>query len=110
RRRSRRNRPVLVMSPEPKVLSEIRRVLRPGGQFLFLEHVLSEDAGARRWQGRINPVQKVLGVGCNLNRDSAAMVRAAGFSLPPVAQEIEPAFGAVARLTPLIAGVAVRSE
>ncbi len=96
------------VSDVPKVLSEIRRVLRPGGQFLFLEHVLSEDAGMRRWQGRLNPVQKVVGVGCNLDRDSAAMVRAAGFSLPPVAQEIEPAFGAFARLTPLIAGAAVR--
>ena len=91
----------------PQVLAEIRRVLKPGGQFLFLEHVLSDDAGVRRWQGRLNPVQKIVGVGCNLNRDSAAMVRAAGFWLPPVSQEIEPAFGAVARLTPLIAGVAV---
>lgn len=95
------------VSDVPQVLAEIRRVLKPGGQFLFLEHVLSEDAGIRRWQQRLNPVQKVVGVGCNLNRDSAAMVRAAGFALPPVVQEIEPAFGAVARLTPLIAGAAV---
>ena len=95
------------VSDVPQVLAEIRRVLKPGGQFLFLEHVLSEDAGIRRWQQRLNPVQKVMGVGCNLNRDSAAMVRAAGFALPPVVQEIEPAFGAVARLTPLIAGAAV---
>jgi SAM-dependent methyltransferase len=94
----------------PQVLAEIRRVLKPGGQFLFLEHVLSEDAGVRRWQGRLNPVQKVVGVGCNLNRDSAAMVRAAGFALPPVRQELEPAFGAMARLTPLIAGAAVSLE
>ncbi len=92
-----------------QVLAEIRRVLRSGGQFLFLEHVLSEDAGARRWQGRLNPVQKVVGVGCNLNRDSAALVRAAGFTLPPVEQELEPAFGAMAKLTPLIAGAAVRA-
>jgi len=91
----------------PQVLAEIRRVLKPGGQFLFLEHVLSQDAGVRRWQERLNPVQKVVGVGCNLNRDSAAMVRSAGFSLPPMMQEIEPAFGAVARLAPLIAGAAV---
>ena len=95
------------VSDVPQVLAEIRRVLKPGGQFLFLEHVLSEDAGIRRWQQRLNPVQKVMGVGCNLNRDSAAMVRAAGFALPPVVQEIAPAFGAVARLTPLIAGAAV---
>ena len=92
----------------PQVLAEIRRVLRPGGQFLFLEHVLSEDAGVRRWQRRLNPVQKVVGVGCNLDRDGAALVRAAGFTLPPVVQELEPAFGALAKLTPLIAGAALR--
>ena len=92
----------------PKVLAEIRRVLKPGGRFLFLEHVLSDDAGRRRWQRRLTPLQKVVGVGCNLDRDSAAMVRAAGFDLPPVSQQLEPAFGAMAPLVPLIAGSAGR--
>lgn len=90
----------------PQVLAEIRRVLRPGGQFLFLEHVLSDDPGRQRWQRRLTPLQRVVGVGCHLDRDSAAMVRAAGFDLPAVAQEQEPAFGAMAPLVPLIAGVA----
>ena len=94
------------VSDVQQVLAEIRRVLRPGGQFLFLEHVVSEDAGRRKWQERLTPIQKVVGVGCHLNRDSAAMVRAAGFALPPVVQEVEPAFGAMAPLVPLISGVA----
>jgi len=92
----------------PQVLAEIRRVLRSGGSFLFLEHVLSDDADRRRWQVRLTPLQKIVGVGCHLDRDTAAMVRAAGFALPPVVQEQERAFGALAPLTPLIAGQALR--
>lgn len=92
----------------PQVLAEIRRVLRPGGRFLFLEHVLSENPGRQRWQHRLTPLQRVIGVGCNLDRDTPALVRTAGFELPPVAQEIEPAFGAVAPLVPLVAGAAGR--
>ncbi len=90
----------------PKVLAEIRRVLRADGQFLFLEHVLSTDKARRNWQHRLTPIQKVVGVGCHLNRDSTAMIRAAGFVLPEIVQEIEPAFGAIAPLVPLVAGVA----
>jgi SAM-dependent methyltransferase len=96
------------VSDVPKVLAEIRRVLKPGGQFLFLEHVLSEDEKRRRWQVRLTPLQKVVGVGCHLDRDSAAMVRAAGFDLPPVVQQTEPAFGAMAPLVPLISAAATR--
>jgi SAM-dependent methyltransferase len=92
----------------PAVLAEIRRVLKPGGSFLFLEHVLSDDAGRRRWQQRLTPLQKVVGVGCHLDRDTATAVRAAGFTLAPVAQEQEPAFGALAPLVPLVAGSAAR--
>jgi SAM-dependent methyltransferase len=92
----------------PQVLAEIRRVLRSGGRFLFLEHVLSDDADRRRWQVRLTPLQKIVGVGCHLDRDTAAMVRAAGLALPPVVQEQERAFGALAPLTPLIAGQALR--
>jgi SAM-dependent methyltransferase len=92
----------------PQVLAEIRRVLRSGGRFLFLEHVLSDDADRRRWQVRLTPLQKIVGVGCHLDRDTVAMVRAAGLALPPVVQEQERAFGALAPLTPLIAGQALR--
>ncbi len=72
----------LVFCTIPDTLSSAReafRVLRPGGQFLFFEHVAHPDAGVRRWQDRLNPVWKKLACGCHLNRDTAATFRDAGF-------------------------------
>lgn len=58
---------------------EALRVLKPGGQFLFFEHVAHPSAGVRRWQDRLNPAWKKLACGCHLNRDTAATFREAGF-------------------------------
>ncbi|CAN5606261.1 class I SAM-dependent methyltransferase [soil metagenome] len=93
------------VSDPPRVLAEIWRVLRPGGTFRFFEHVASEDPARRKWQDRLNPVQRVVGVGCNLNRDTTGLVRAAGFALEPVPQQIEPSFPFAAYL-PVVEGVA----
>lgn len=62
-----------------KALGEIRRVLRAGGKLFFLEHGLSEDPQVQRWQNRLNPLQKVIADGCNLNRDMARLIQGAGF-------------------------------
>jgi ubiquinone/menaquinone biosynthesis C-methylase UbiE len=62
-----------------KALGEIRRVLRAGGKLFFLEHGLSEDPQVQRWQNCLNPIQKVIADGCNLNRDMARLIREAGF-------------------------------
>jgi ubiquinone/menaquinone biosynthesis C-methylase UbiE len=62
-----------------RALTETCRVLRPKGRFLFLEHGLSPDAGVRRWQRRLNGVQKVLGHGCHLDRDIKRLVSGVPF-------------------------------
>ena len=66
--------------PDPELaLSELRRVLRPGGTIHFLEHGLSPDAPVARWQRRLEPVQRRLVDGCHLTRDSPTLVEQAGF-------------------------------
>ncbi len=66
--------------PDPELaLSELRRVLRPGGTIHFLEHGLSPDAPVARWQRRLEPVQRRLVNGCHLTRDSPTLVEQAGF-------------------------------
>ena len=62
-----------------KALTEMRRVLKPGGQLLFVEHGLSPDQGVRTWQDRLNPVWKKIAGGCNLNRPITDLIEAAGF-------------------------------
>jgi ubiquinone/menaquinone biosynthesis C-methylase UbiE len=62
-------------------LGEVRRVLKPGGRFLFLEHGLSPDSGVERWQRRLEPIQRRLGGGCHLTRDTVALVTQSGLQL-----------------------------
>jgi ubiquinone/menaquinone biosynthesis C-methylase UbiE len=60
---------------------EARRVLRPGGQFHFVEHGAAPDAGVRRWQDRLNGIQQRIAGGCNLNRDITGIVEAADMTV-----------------------------
>jgi SAM-dependent methyltransferase len=65
-------------------LSEVRRVLKPGGTLHFVEHGLAPDERVRRWQHRLEPVQKRVFGGCHLTRPVVDLLTAAGFTITDV--------------------------
>jgi ubiquinone/menaquinone biosynthesis C-methylase UbiE len=62
-------------------LRELRRVLKPEGTLHFVEHGLAPDAGVRRWQHRLEPLQKRLFGGCHLTRSIVELLRDGGFAI-----------------------------
>jgi ubiquinone/menaquinone biosynthesis C-methylase UbiE len=63
-----------------RALAEIARVLRPGGQLLFIEHVRSHSPRTARWQDRLETPWRHFAAGCRCNRDTVASIAAAGFT------------------------------
>ena len=71
--------------PDPTVaLAELHRVLKPGGTLHFVEHGLAPDERVRRWQRRLEPLQKRLYGGCHLTRPILDIVGAGGFTVTTV--------------------------
>ena len=67
-------------------LQEIKRVLKPGGYFVFLEHVAApEGTSIRRWQERLNPIWRI--VGDNINRETEKAIITAGFRMKEITRE-----------------------
>lgn len=62
-------------------LTEMRRVLRPQGKLLFVEHGLSPDRGVRWWQDRLTPIWGRISGGCHLNRPIRSIIEDAGFRI-----------------------------
>ena len=71
--------------PDPSAaLIEMRRVLKPGGRLLFVEHGQSPEPRITRWQRRLNPCWKRISGGCHLDRKMDDLIRAAGFQINTV--------------------------
>jgi ubiquinone/menaquinone biosynthesis C-methylase UbiE len=64
-----------------RALREVRRVLKPGGTFHFLEHGLSPDSAVEKWQHRLNGIEKTVAGGCHLDRPIDELIRDAGLEV-----------------------------
>jgi ubiquinone/menaquinone biosynthesis C-methylase UbiE len=90
-----------------RALQELRRVLRPDGSFLFLEHVRSDDPRTARLQDRVHPVWRFIANGCNCNRPTLSLIQAS-FSVEEVDRGEVPRAPRFVR--PLVSGRALSSK
>jgi ubiquinone/menaquinone biosynthesis C-methylase UbiE len=93
------------VADQGRALAEIRRVLKPGGSLLFLEHVRADDAKLAAWQDRLNGFNRFIAYGCNCNRPTVEAIRAAGFTITSLRQEAFPKAPPFVR--PMVVGAAV---
>lgn len=74
---------------QPRALRELRRVLRPGGQLLFIEHVRADDAPTARLQDRMNWLNRIV-VCCDCNRPTFDSIKTAGFTVTQLVDTVLP--------------------
>lgn len=95
-----------VRDPE-RAVSELRRVLKPDGRLLFLEHVRAEDPELARWQDRLRPLWVRCGHGCHCNRPTLDTLASGGFEIEEVTHDRLPKAPKIVR--PMIVGTATPS-
>lgn len=94
---------------EPRLaLAELLRVLKPGGEFHFLEHGLATDPKVVKWQHRLNPIQQRVAGGCHLDRVIVDLVRESGFEIVSAQTEALPGPAVLAPFGYLYHGVAAK--
>lgn len=88
-------------------LGEIKRVLKPGGGLVFMEHVAAPDGTSRRrWQNRINPIWKTFMGNCHLNRETEQAILGQGFRIVQIERESMRKAPPIVR--PTIRGIAIK--
>ncbi len=90
-----------------RALREVWRVLKPGGQFLFIEHVRSDEPRLAKWQDRLNGLNRIVAHGCSCNRSTVDAILQSGFTIRSLEKTVLPKAPPFVR--PLVIGTAIKA-
>ena len=100
---------VMCTIPNPgRAVTEVERVLKPGGKMLFIEHVRAEDPGLAKWQDRLERPWTVVGAGCHPNRDTLGLLDASPLDVDEYRRGKLPKSPPIVR--PMVVGAATKTS